>query len=113
MNLGYEIPSFISSDNEMVTKLNYLKPCIEILQQGFVAEQYGQMDITIKIGKLAYTKCPQVGMVRYFAAHTIVQGIDSIIEQDSRKAYQLLLTAKELDPYNPDINNKINFLLGK
>ncbi|OGF58779.1 MAG: hypothetical protein A2Y62_09770 [Candidatus Fischerbacteria bacterium RBG_13_37_8] len=109
-SFSYENPKFILSNYEMTYRLNELKPCTILLQQGFVAEQNGQMDNAVRIGKLAYDKCPDVGHVRYFAAHTIVQGVANIMTSNKTKAYQMLSLAKKLDPYDPEIDIKLNSL---
>jgi spermidine synthase len=109
-SFNYEIPAFVTSDSTLVNRLNELKPCTLILQQGFVAEQNGQFDIAIRAGKLAYTTCPYTGHTRYFAAHTIVHAVNDIMLTDKMKAYQMLSIAKQLDPYDPEIDIKLNSL---
>jgi hypothetical protein len=107
--MEYKIPSFISNDINWLNSINKLKPCILLLQQGFVAEQMEDYATALHIGKVAYDLCPNTGYVRHFAAHTITLGIDDIINTNPLKAYNMLKLANELDPYNYEIQQKLQF----
>jgi len=107
--MEYKIPSFISNDINWLNSINKLKPCILLLQQGFVAEQMEDYATALHIGKAAYDLCPNTGYVRHFAAHTITLGIDDIINTNPLKAYNMLKLANELDPYNYEIQQKLQF----
>ncbi len=107
-SIYYNIPSFIAFDNsDAVARFNYLIPCIEIIKEAFIAEQSGNIALASKILRQAYNQCPYSGYVRHFAAHIILTGIDEIQEKDLQKAYNFLLIAKKLDPFNAEIDKKL------
>jgi spermidine synthase len=110
-NFNYDLPVFIPPDSALAVKLNELKPCTLILQQGFIAEQNEQINQAIKAGQMAYTQCPETGYTRYFAAHTIVHySANNYIGIDNEKAYRLLMLAKRLNPYDPEIDIRLDTL---
>mgnify|MGYP005839578215 CR=1 FL=1 len=110
--LDYSIPTFISTESHWIKKINYLRNCTVLLQQGFIVEQMEDYGDAIRIGKAAYDLCPNTGYVRHFAAHTITIGIDDIIQTNPVKAYNMLRLANELDPYNYEVQQKLELFEG-
>lgn len=110
--LDYNAPKFISTESNWMKKINDLKKCTILLQQGFVAEQMEDYANAIRIGKATYDLCPNTGYVRHFAAHTITIGIDDIIRTNPVKAYNMLRLANELDPHNYEVHQKLKLFNG-
>ncbi len=99
-----ENPSYLrGAPPELFQSLESWRPCTELVWAGFVADRLGDLGAATQLARRAYDRCPSLGYVRHFAAHTIEAYAGSIRQSDPDQALGLLRRAKELDPYTPEI----------
>ena len=99
-----ETPDFLTSTPaELSRALALRRPCTQLVWTGFVADRQGDLATATRLARQAYDRCPQLGYVRHFAAHTIHAYAGSIRQADPARALALLRRARELDPHTPEI----------
>ncbi len=101
---AFEPPGFFDAEAAgLAGKLRQWRPCIELLWTGFVADRGGDLGTATRLSRQAYNRCPDLGYVRHFAAHTIEAFTGQIRRTDPGQALTLLRRAQELDPHWPEI----------
>ncbi len=99
-----EPPSFLESETAALARtLAERAPCTKLVWAGFVADRSGDLGTATRLSRQAYDRCPQLGYVRHFAAHTIAAYAGQIRRSDPGQALQLLRRARNLDPHTPEI----------
>ena len=83
------------------------RACTELVWSGFVADRLGDLGSATRLSRQAFDRCPELGFVRHFAAHTIEAYSGSIRDTDPQRALGLLRRARELDPYTVEIGKAI------
>ncbi len=103
---------FSESPPELERLLAERRGCTELVWTGFVADRSGDLATATRLSRRAYDRCPQLGYVRHFAAHTIEAYVRQIRATDPEQALGLLRRALELDPYTPEIATAVSELEG-
>jgi spermidine synthase len=103
-----ETPGFLTDGSaDLFGVLTARRQCTELVWAGYVADRRGDLGNATRLSRQAYDRCPQLGYVRHFAAHTIQAYSGSIRSTDPAQALGLLHRARELDPYTPEIATAI------
>jgi spermidine synthase len=108
-----ELPDFLDdSPPDLFRLLATRRPCTDLVWVGFVADRQGDLATATRLSRQAFDRCPQLGYVRHFAAHTIQAYAGSIRRTEPSRALDLLRRARELDPYTPEIAAAISEIEG-
>ena len=89
------------------------RECTELVWTGFVADRGGDLATATRLARRAFDRCPELGYVRHFAAHTITAFAGSLRHSEPDRALGLLRRAQELDPHTPEIAAAIAELEGE
>lgn len=104
-------PTFFSNrPPELDAILPAMRPCTELVWQGFVADRAGDLGAATQFARRAFDACPQIGYVRHFAAHTLEAFAGQQRFQQPEAALQMLRRARDLDPYTPAIATALEAL---
>ncbi len=99
-----EPPAFLdAAPGDLLRALADRRPCTELVWAGFVADRSGDLATATRLSRRAFDRCPNLGYVRHFAAHTIQAYAGSIRRTDPQRALGLFKRARELDPHTPEI----------
>jgi spermidine synthase len=106
-------PDFLAdAPPDLYRVLALRRPCTDLVWAGFIADRRGDLGTATTLSRRAFDRCPQLGYVRHFAAHTIQAYAGSIRNTDPAQALTLLRRARDLDPHTPEIATAIAELEG-
>jgi len=106
-----EDPDFLAdAPPDLFRALAARRPCTELVWAGFIADRRGDPGTATRLARRAFDRCPRLGYVRHFAAHTLQAYAGSIRATEPGRALALLRQARELDPYTPEIAAAISDL---